>query len=636
MKVKTSGDKKSKKKISKKKIRIALVIVAFLALLGAAGYTVFVAPLLKKEQWVYKEYVVQKGNLAVGVTESGSLEYGITELNYSLDLKAEDDEDDEEETEKYLKVEEVYVTSGGRIQGGDQLVRFSAESIAGVRRQLESALVEAKTDYNEALSDYDIAVMEADLEYESSLIDSKYARSIYQNSVSTISGDITTLKLQLQECKDSSASLLQKLEDAQDGYDEITAKYQEAKALWESMDVNDTVNFMAYEKAYLNAQSTYQNATDKIKQAQQAIEDNNTKISQLTRQITAASKASKIDQIEANETYQESILSGENAKVTYDSTIEGLKEDLQDAQKTLDDAQERLDQFEQFVGEEGILYATEEGIITEVSCEAGQSLERAQTLIAYAKPDEMTISVDVTQEDIINLSVGDKVNLTFTAYGDTPYVGSIKSIETTATSRNTDTVSYTVVVAVEGDTKGLYGGMTSDIVFVMEEKENVLYVSRKAIMEEDGKVYVYVKNQQGDMVKQEVKTGITNGVNTEIVEGLQEGDTVYLASKVSSEAQVTEGADAVTGDSDGGNGFGGFGGDGSMPSFDGMPDMENMPSFDGMPNMENMPSFDGMPGGGSMPSFDGMPGGGSMPGGGNGGSGNGRGRSGNSGSQGGR
>ena len=102
------GNAKGKKR-GKKRIKIFLVIVAFLALLAAAGYTVFIAPLLKKEQWIYKEVLVQKGTLAVGVTESGALSYGITELNYSLDLDAstdDDDEEDEEEVVKYLQVEE--------------------------------------------------------------------------------------------------------------------------------------------------------------------------------------------------------------------------------------------------------------------------------------------------------------------------------------------------------------------------------------------------------------------------------------------------------------------------------------------------------------------------------------------------
>jgi len=605
-----SGRTLSKRR-RKKRWKIVLIVLAFLGLLAAAGYTVFLAPLLKKEQWIYKEYSVQKGSFAVGVTESGSLEYGITELNYDLDLDVQDDEDEEEEeneeTVKYLKVEQVYVSSGGRISEGDPLVKLSQDSIISVRRKLESALVEAKKDYNEAQADYDIAVLEANLDYESTMIDSKYAKSVYQNSLKDVNADTSGLKIQLQECQAAVATLQNQLDKAQEGYGEITAKYNDAKALYEAMDVSDTVNFMTYEKAYLNAQTTYQNATDKIKQAKQQIDENQKKIDQLTRQINASAKSAQIDTIEIEGTYQERVLEGENAKVTHDSTVEGLKEDLQKAQKSLNDASERLDRFEQFVGEDGVLYSTDNGIITEVLCEAGQSLDQAQTLIAYAKPDDMTISVDVTQEDIIHLAVGDKVNISFTAYEDIPYTGSIRSIETTATSRNTDTISYTVVVAVEGDTEGLYGGMSSDIVFVMEEKEDAVYVSRQAIITENEKTYVYVKNNAGEMIKREVSTGLTNGVNTEILDGLKEGDTVYLASRVSSEAEVTQkmqsqgsdqGNERKTENDPKTNGE-----NGEFPSFVPGSDNGEFPSFGPEFGNGEVPSFGPGAGSGEKPNF---------------------------------
>lgn len=612
------GNAKGKKR-GKKRIKIFLVIVAFLALLAAAGYTVFIAPLLKKDQWIYKEVLVQKGTLAVGVTESGALTYGITELNYGLDLDTstdDDDEEDEEEVVKYLQVEEVYVSAGQKITKGDALVKISESSITGVRRQLDSALVEAKTEYNEALADYELSALEANLDYESSLIDSKYAKSIYNNNVKSLNGDVQSLKVQLEECQSKTATLTQKLQDAQDGFGELEQKYKDAKAAWEAADIAEAVNYTYYERAYINAQSSYQNAKDQIKQAKQALADNEKQITTLTRQINASKAAKELNGLQVDGTYQESVLSGENAKVIYDSTMEGLKEDLQKAQDELDQAQKRKDDFEAFVGEDGMLYASEDGIITEVSCTAGQTLERQQTLLTYAKPSEMTISVDVTQEDVVNLAVGDKVSISFTAYPDVPYEGIIHSIETTATSRNTDTVSYTVVVAVEGETDGLYGGMTSDIIFVLEEKEDILYVSRKAIVEEDGKTLVYVKDADGKMVLREVKTGITNGVSIEITEGLQEGETIYLASIVSSATEVTGEAESGNGKNSGEAGDGSKRQDGSMPSgempsFDGMPDMENMPDFGG-----SMPDFGGsMPDfGGSMPDFGGgMPGGGSRP-----------------------
>ena len=68
--------------------------------------------------------------------------------------------------------------------------------------------------------------------------------------------------------------------------------------------------------------------------------------------------------------------------------------------------------------------------------------------------------------------------------------------------------------------------MTADVIFVTEEKEDILYVSRKAIVEENGKTYVYRKTALGGKELAEVETGITNGVDIEILSGLEEGDTI--------------------------------------------------------------------------------------------------------------
>ena len=211
----------------------------------------------------------------------------------------------------------------------------------------------------------------------------------------------------------------------------------------------------------------------------------------------------------------------------------------------------------------------------------------------------MRISVDVTQEDIVDLQVGDAVDITFTAYPEDSYTGSILSINTTATSDYSNTVSYTVEISVEGALEKLYGGMTADVIFVTEEKEDVIYVSRKAIVEENGKTYVYRKTALGGKELAEVETGITNGVDIEILSGLEEGDTIYLASKVSSEAEVKS-----TQEDSGSSADTTTGSDMELQEFDEslMPEDMQMPSGGAMPQ--------GGPGGSNSDSFGGgMPGG---------------------------
>jgi HlyD family secretion protein len=141
----------------------------------------------------------------------------------------------------------------------------------------------------------------------------------------------------------------------------------------------------------------------------------------------------------------------------------------------------------------------------------------------------MTISVDVSQEDVVTMQVGDSVDISFAAYEDESYKGIIKSITTTSTSRSSATVSYPVVISIQGDTSKLYSGMTADVTFVTDESKEVVYVSRKAIVEENGKQYVY-KKSGNNYVLSPVETGFTNGANIEIVSGLEEGESYYIAS----------------------------------------------------------------------------------------------------------
>lgn len=594
----------------RKKLKWIVLILAGILLTAGASYTVFIAPLMEEEQWVYKEQTVERGALKAGVTESGSLEYGVTSVLYDLDLEVsadeeeedEEDEDDSDETvQKYLKIEEVYVKTGERLSEGDILYRFTQDSISDVRMLLENAAAKAQAAYTEAQAEYNLSALEAETDAAILKVEEQYASSIHETSSLSVANETALLQVEIEK-RTANISLLQKkLEEATEDYNEAAKDYQDAqKPVLE--EENNTVNFMSMQKSYLNLQTQYENAKKALQEAEQALEDNDREIAAYQEKLEDVVAKSRISTLEADETYQESVINGENARVTYEAELESLKETLKEAEDEKDQIEKQLSAFEAFVGEDGCLYAEEAGIVTEVFYEAGDSLRDIGAMLSYAAPDDMTISVDVTQEDIVDLNVGDKVDITFTAYGDTAYEGSIRSIDTTATSRESNAVSYTVVIAVEGDTALLYSGMTADVIFVTKQKEDVVYVSRKAVMEENGSYYVYYKTPAGEMERKEVETGMDNGIYIEILSGLEEGDTVYLASRVSAEEEdIGDAQDAEDGDAEDGVGN-------SEPA---VPGREN--GTEGMPGGD----FEGgeMPFGGKMPS-GGAPSGGEMPAGG--------------------
>ena len=531
------------KSLTKKQKKLILAGIALLLLILAACYTVFIAPLLQKEQWIYKEETVERGTLKVGVTESGSLEYNTKSIDYELDLDVsdddEDDSDDDDDTvQKYLKIEEIYAASGQCVTEGEKLLKFTDDSVEAVRALLQNAVVEAQSDYAEAESTYELSLLEAQTDYDTQKISASYAASIRNTSGTSVTNNVASLQVQLEQKQANTASLQEKLTQAQEDYQDALETYEAAKEGYEGAGTDNTVNFMTIQNGYLSARSKYQQAKSALTQAEDALSENESAITDLQNQLAAAQAKQKIDKLDTEETYQEAVITGQNAQTTYNATVEDLKETLQEAEETKEKREEQLQAFEDFVGSDGILYATEDGVITEVSYEEGDRLTTTGALFSYATSDDMRISVDVTQEDIVDLKVGDAVDITFTAYPEDSYTGSILSINTTATSDYSNTVSYTVEISVEGELEQLYGGMTADVIFVTEEKEDVLYVSRKAIVEENGKTYVYRKTALGGRELAEVETGITNGVDIEILSGLEEGDTIYLASKVSSEAEV--------------------------------------------------------------------------------------------------
>ena len=592
------------KSLTKKQKKLILAGIALLLLILAACYTVFIAPLLQKEQWIYKEETVVRGTLKVGVTESGSLEYNTKSIDYELDLDVsdddEDDSDDDDDTvQKYLKIEEIYAASGQRVTEGEKLLKFTDDSVEAVRALLQNAVVEAQSDYAEAESTYELSLLEAQTDYDTQKISASYAASIRNTSGTSVTNNVASLQVQLEQKQANTASLQEKLTEAQEDYQDALEDYEAAKEGYEGAGTDNTVNFMTIQNGYLSARTKYQQAKSALTQAENAVTDNEKAITELTNQLAAAQAKQKIDKLDTEETYQEAVITGQNAQTTYNAAVEDLKETLQKAEETKEKREEQLQAFEDFVESDGILYATEDGVITEVSYEAGDRLTTTGALFSYATSDDMRISVDVTQEDIVDLKVGDAVDITFTAYPEDSYTGSILSINTTATSDYSNTVSYTVEISVEGELEQLYGGMTADVIFVTEEKEDVLYVSRKAIVEENGQTYVYRKTALGGRELTEVETGITNGVDIEILSGLEEGDTIYLASKVSSEAEVKS-----TQEDSGSSSDTAVGSDMELQEFDEslMSEEMQMPSGGAMPQ--------GGPGGGNSGSFGGgMPGG---------------------------
>ena len=120
--------------------------------------------------------------------------------------------------------------------------------------------------------------------------------------------------------------------------------------------------------------------------------------------------------------------------------------------------------------EDGMLTADRDGIVAEVSCEAGTIINGADPVISYYNTDTVTISIQVPQEEIAGLSVGDTVDVTIN--GMLKRQGTIeeKSAEpVSGTSRTA--VDYEVKIGVDNPDGRLSAGLSASVTVSQEEAE---------------------------------------------------------------------------------------------------------------------------------------------------------------------
>lgn len=244
----------------------------------------------------------------------------------------------------------------------------------------------------------------------------------------------------------------------------------------EIKDITDNVEYTKKHDDYLNSKKAYESALEQQANIKEQIADCYEQVTEYEEKIADTNAKLEINQLEGQQAYDTAVTSGELAARVRETELEKLMKEVESAQENMEECQECLQQFEDFVGD-GKIYALESGIVTEIGYEEGDDLVTSGTIISYITAEDMKISVDVSQEDIVVLNVGDKVDIVFSAYEDEVYEGAISSIKTTSTSEYAAIVSYEVVIELKGDTSKLYGGMTADVTFVTEKKEDVVYVS---------------------------------------------------------------------------------------------------------------------------------------------------------------
>lgn len=190
------------------------------------------------------------------------------------------------------------------------------------------------------------------------------------------------------------------------------------------------------------------------------------------------------------------------------------------------------------------IYSPIDGVVLSRAVDEGQTVAASfntPTLFTIANDlEKMRVIANVDEADIGEVKAGQRVTFTVDAFPDDVFNGEVTQVRLEPTTTS-NVVTYKVVVNAPNPELKLKPGLTANITIITSEKNNILVVPSKAFKFNpnegaQGKPSaasdiknLWIKTPKG-ISSQKVKVGITDGVSTEIVSGLREGDAVAISA----------------------------------------------------------------------------------------------------------
>ena len=239
--------------------------------------------------------------------------------------------------------------------------------------------------------------------------------------------------------------------------------------------------------------------------------------------------------------YQKGLVAADeydNAKLSYTQAKEQVasaKEEVQRAQTNLGYA---------------TITSPIDGVVLSKSVEEGQTVAASFSTPELFKIAQdltnMQVVADVDEADIGDVKEGERVSFTVDAYPDDTFEGTVKQVRQEATTTN-NVVTYEVVISAPNADLKLKPGLTANVTIYTAERKGVLSVQSKALRftpqkETVGKMKIVdqtgnAKNkvwtiEGNNIVAHKVNIGMTDGTNTQILNGISAGVKVITGLNV--------------------------------------------------------------------------------------------------------
>jgi len=183
------------------------------------------------------------------------------------------------------------------------------------------------------------------------------------------------------------------------------------------------------------------------------------------------------------------------------------------------------------------------GFIIMRGFEPGQTVGGSDAVLVMA--DTLIIQAQVDETDMGKLKVGQNSVIKLDAYPESSFSGKVEHIAYESKVVNNVTI-YNVDILPAKKLQMLRSGMSAGIEIKLNESEDVLILPLSAVQQRRGRSSVSVKTDSRPE-RRKIKTGLSDGVNIEIVSGVSEDDVVLVGTSGSTRSRRRRGLPGMGG-----------------------------------------------------------------------------------------
>ncbi len=212
--------------------------------------------------------------------------------------------------------------------------------------------------------------------------------------------------------------------------------------------------------------------------------------------------------------------------------LEAAQQSLELAQQSLELAQQSPKLTQQSLElarkqlDEATITAPFDGVVARVGADEKDTVSVATTIIHLIDPSSMELNIEVDEIDITEVKPGQRAIIEIDALPTLALEGKVSSISLLSTQA-AGVVVYDVKIEFDvPEGIGLRVGMSATADIIIAERSNVLLVPDRAIARDSQGNTIVEVMVNGQLEERKVVIGISDGFQTEIIDGLRDGEVV--------------------------------------------------------------------------------------------------------------